>query len=290
MRHRLEALRRRASRVIAAAARGELPTRARELSVLFHIGRCGSTVLAELLDQHPRLLWDGDLFNVPQPGRLPAVLERRRWRWTSSRHHPHAPLRFLEGAMVARGVSHYGFEIRLPNLEREGLELERFVRAAEGLGVSRFMVLERKNKLRQLLSLATAKETGRWHAPVGTVARPHAIRLDPQQIFAGIREQSLVAHFEDWDRWYAELRRVVSPERLLWLTYEEDLAADPRVGYRRVLAFLGLRDHPAEVTRSVTNPFRLEEMVTNLPELEAALAGTPYAWMASRGRGAGPSR
>ncbi len=37
---------------------------------MLHFGRCGSTVLATMLSQHPDVTWDGELFEMYRVGQL----------------------------------------------------------------------------------------------------------------------------------------------------------------------------------------------------------------------------
>ena len=64
---------------------------------MFHMGRCGSTVLAKMLEQHPRIFWDGEIYERVSP-RL---------------YHRLGPRGFLRFKQMRAGRRFYGFEVKL---------------------------------------------------------------------------------------------------------------------------------------------------------------------------------
>ena len=72
---------------------------------------------------------------------------------------------------------------------------------------------------------------------------------------------------------------MLAGEDVLELSYEDDIAEDPRAAYARVCTWLGLEVVPAEPDLRRTNPRALREVISNWDEVANGLAGTPYAWM-----------
>src|SRR6185369_13056969 len=95
----------------------------------------------------------------------------------------------------------------------------------------------------------------------------------------------IVEFFEGYDRFFAEVDLLLAGRRVLRLAYESDLQADPLVGYRSVCRFLDVAPMPARVQYAPTTPFRLAEVIGNLPDVQAALRDTPWAWMAEDSAG-----
>ena len=93
---------------------------------MFHIGRSGSIVLGDMLNQHPRVVWDREIYaprrlgweeeTAMKPGDLtvdPAKLLRRR--------------------MALAGKRYYGFEAKFFHLELAGVGLSDYIEQLPGL-------------------------------------------------------------------------------------------------------------------------------------------------------------
>jgi len=229
---------------------------------MFHVGRSGSRVLASLLDQHPRIFWDGEVFEpnsgLWEPGRDAWPLLRRRMRLA--------------------GRSFYGFEAKFFHARLVGTTLPVFVERLFDLGFDRFVVLRRRNTLRKVVSSIRLHEEKRSHRRPGE-ATLHRIRVEVDDVRIDRDARPLVAYLEDYERGFEALDRLLAGRSVLKLNYEDDIADDPRRAYRRCCEFLDLEPLPVDVAYGRTNPFPLGEMVINLPEVEKALRGTPFEWM-----------
>jgi len=234
---------------------------------VFHQGRCGSTVLAHLLDRHPRLTAFGEIFETPyQRRRLPApaaaMLRARRTQ-----------------ALPGRAVVEAKF-FECQHLSLLGLRIEAFVELLRACGYRRFVVLDRKNYLQKILSSRLALARGRRFHYAAAEAVPETrvdIDVDDVQILgkhAPMRE--MFAYMDDQ---YARLRAALDGETVLELTYEDDIAADPRAAYTRICTWLGLEPVPAETDLRRANTRAPREVISNWDEVARTLAGTPYAWM-----------
>ena len=67
---------------------------------MLHLGRCGSTVLSKLLDQHPKIYWDGEVFR--------RIFARRLWET----HLIKDPFLLLRARMLYARKRYYGFETK----------------------------------------------------------------------------------------------------------------------------------------------------------------------------------
>lgn len=232
--------------------------------VMFHVGRSGSTVLGDMLSRHPDIDWDGEVCE--------AILSAR----------PYDPIAHIE-ARMKRGVRpFYGLEIKPFHLSSAGIGPAELVRQAGRLGFEHFVVLERRNYLRVLVSALVARETRTWHrpaGPIGSLPSLKRIHLDVDDLRIGGLTTGLVGYLEARRDFFAELATILEPDHRLWLTYEDDLAADPRIAYHRLCAFLGLDSPMAPVRFAKTNPFPLTDILTNYEQVEGRLRGTPFAWM-----------
>jgi LPS sulfotransferase NodH len=236
---------------------------------MFHIGRCGSTVLGNLLNQHPDIYWAGELFVAmpkrhkdvaPGPGALKTIIDRSRQRGRPT------------------GKPFYGFELKyLPQQHlRErfiNLSLEDCVAHLRRLGFSRFIVLHRENYLRQAVSVEVGRRQGHWHA------RATRVTLDLNAFRSAAKRAPLLEHFRSLDRHHAKLTELLARDQVLHLSYERDILHDPGQAYRQTCAFLGVAPGSPRVDLARTNPFTYDAMVANMADVRALLRDTEYAWM-----------
>ena len=124
------------SRIHALLPRRRPPT----MVAMLHIGRCGSSVLADMLGQHDRILWDGEVFRdvTPEGKRNFGVKScnlQNYWNEVDSRS------RFA-------GKRTYGFEVKPLHLEVIDVPLEQFLQQVHRGDQNQILFLTRKNLLR----------------------------------------------------------------------------------------------------------------------------------------------
>ena len=224
-----------------------------------------------MLHSHPRIYSHGEVF-------------ARYERETAGAPVRLEPLRYLRRDMRRAGRRHYVFSLhflRGQHLRSDlvDMDLPGFLDAIRPLGIERFALLERRNSLRVIVSKYAGELRGTWHPrPGDEIARP-SFRLDPGAVeFAGT-PMSLVAWLEEFERAYSAARLLVADRGGTSLTYEEDVLPDPRIGYARLCATLGLPPVEVEVPLTRANPFRVRNIVANFGEIERELRGTRFAWM-----------
>lgn len=246
--------------------------RSRGRVAMLHYGRCGSTVLTELLGAHSLVHWDKEVF-------------RRMFRKTClEAHFLSDPFWLLRARMWQTGGSYYGFEIKCHeayHLSPPVLDMsaDRLISELIGLGYRRFVILKRRNYLRQQISEEVGRQNNEWHRSAGARSRLHPITLNVEQVRFGGQTLPLLDSFAARDRGYADMKRLLQDQRVLRLTFEEDVKPDPRRGYRRMCSFLDIEPERPEIRKARTNPFSLRELLRNYDEVAAALRPTSYAWM-----------
>lgn len=234
---------------------------------MFHIGRCGSTVLASLLEQDPRIHWGGELFhNVRKstPGYIPAP------RWVRS---------VIELSAYRDVRDYYGFETKAIHFTADclGMSVAQYVELLADIGFGHFIILTRKNLLRVVISALVGYAKQTWHAAV-TPPGPTRITIDIDNPW-GNGAGSLIQTFEAYERFYCMLEVPLRNRCRLDLDYELDIERAPAVAYGKVCAFLNIPALPIEVQLARTNPFPLGDIVTNYDNVVAALRGTRFEWM-----------
>ena len=249
-------------------ARGRLGAAA-----MFHIGRCGSTVLMDLLNQHPKIGSDGEPYN-----RVAKDMDRRGVDPHSSGLDPADHIHRRFGRVGARW---YLYSLKFNQVTQFDRELDRYLADIESRGVNRLVVLDRSNLLRKVVSGLRARANGQFQSSDPDAVRPDKVRVDVDAVAMEGETHSLIGQFERWNREYERFDRLIGDRPVLRLNYEADILDDPRVAYEKVVTHLGLDPHPVDVRLQRLNPFALEDVVENLDDVGRALADTPYAWMLS---------
>lgn len=263
---------RRLARFVQQCAGLPFASQRRGSVAVFHVGRSGSTVLGNLLQQHPQVCWDSEIYF-------------KKWAFDGFENRAFDSEKFLHRQMWIAGSRYYGFEIKFlrdQHLSIVGLELAEYLSQLKRLKITHYVVLERKNYLRRMISQYVGSKTGRRQVAAGSQVKLETLHLDLNSVGFGTLENSmpLLECFAELDRSYRELKQLLDGENLLCLDYETDiLASGPQAGYQRVCRFLGLEPLPATVENTRTNPFQIREIVDNYEELESLLKGTRYEWM-----------
>ena len=235
--------------------------------VMFHIGRCGSTVLGDLLDQHPDMAWDGELLEVHQMGFKRRILP------------PKAYVHYRRLRRISKKPGTYGFEIKyLRDLDHVHMDLPELLEWLRERSFSRFLVLHRENYLRRLVSLRIAVQTGQFHRRASDHPVPASkVRVAGPVPFKG-ETFSLVEYFEMFDA-EADRLRLLLGDSACYLGYELHIEKNPMDAYRRASDFLGLSDFEPHVRYVRKTPQRTRELVADYDLVVEQLAGTRWEWM-----------
>ena len=237
--------------------------------VMFHIGRSGSTVLVDLLRRHPMVKWDGEMF---------------RWRgaWDRNvdpRDGKAEPMQFLQQRIARVGRGWYGLEFKFFHARRMGMDLAAVLDGFFDAGVTRSIILTRKNYLRKIVSSRVARSTSRWRLTHGQKAMLTPIKLDIENLSLDGETKPLVAFLEDYEQNFRFLDDHLNGRRVLRLTYEEDVECGPQIGCQRICEFLDIPFLRFPVRFVRTTPFKLSKVLINYGEVARTLDNTRFAWM-----------
>lgn len=246
---------------------------------MFHLGRSGSTMLADLLRQHPHVHWDGEIYNH-HFRRLARVEGPLRIGETETGLDP---VGCFEQCMHHSLRRVYGFELKFCHLELAGTDLADYLKRVTERGVTHFIVLERRNYLRKIVSAVIARQTRQYHLRTWKEPTLNRVRIDVEDLAIDFDRRPLLSYLEGYRDNFARLDDLLADRRVLNLTYEEDLAPGPQESYRRICAFLGLTPRRPAIRYARLNPYSLSELILNFEEVAAALAGTPFTWMLDDG-------
>jgi LPS sulfotransferase NodH len=242
---------------------------------MVHIGRCGSTVLGNLASRHPSIHWDGELYHGWYKGSMPADIRQKF----------EGPFDLLAHQSNACQHKVYGFEIKLQHLNDKVFDLhdDAFIRQLEKLRFNRFVILRRRNLLRQAISVARGQSSGQWHYESNkNPPQILPLTLDPDRVKLGGKAEPILDRFKAIESRFhrlASLLKSAPGNQLLELCYEDDIESDPLAGYRKLCNFCDLT--PVE---TVPDLHRIQvrpssELIENFDAIRQSLQGSEYQWM-----------
>lgn len=248
---------------------------------MFHIGRSGSTVLGNLLNQNPNILWNGEIYHPYVDWNGQKVVSRGKEATID-------PVHLIRKKALRAGRRYYGFEVKFYHLDRTRISLSDYIQRISDIGVDRFIVLKRKNYLRKIVSSSVSFNKYQLnlrsiyssdHHSNSAAATLHKISLNIDNINIDASQKSLIEHLRCYHHNFQKLDAELENKQALRLTYEDHIAQNPIDGYHSVCDFLGVEKCPVKVNYGKTNPFKLSEIVDNFSDLEKALQNTEFEWM-----------
>lgn len=223
--------------------------------VVFSMGRTGSTLLASLLNSHPQILCDGEVFT---PVRWTPGLRFLARFW---QRHPFPYLAYRQARMmVLHQKTIYGFKLHTKPQGAQLADVGGFLRSAVRTGW-KVIHLQRRSLFDQVISSMVANQTGRYFGDESRDEAPVSLSISATRFDRVLQKSYRASEFN---------RTVLAGLPCVALTYEDDLA-DPASWEATVTRICNdLEIQPAPITRSgVEKPWRRPycEIVTNYAEL-----------------------
>lgn len=242
---------------------------------MFHMGRCGSSVLGDLLYQHSRIQWNGEIY-------CPHI---RDWR-TQKIQNPTIPtlkpdpLMLLQRKMFAAGSKNFGCEIKFHHLVEGHIDIENFIELLNKKGFY-YIILRRKNFLRSIVShtVMYSLVEKKTHNKSSEKATLKQVSIDVKSTGYNGSKKPLIEHLNLQKENHIYLEKLLTDQKYLKLNFEDDIAENPNDAYLQVCGFLNIEPEEIPVRLSRTNPFPLSEIIVNYDEVKEYLKDTEYAWM-----------
>lgn len=242
--------------------------------LMIHTGRSGSTVLGQMLDQHPCIFWDGE------------VLEKRfhamgRERGVGIMHLYGKMTLDKTASLVSKrlrsrsGGRIFGIEIQDYQLAMIGADCESFLNEMRALGFTRFVILER-NPIRKLVSHVAATQRGQHHAQLNEKVKDQKVSINCDRLYYGHTFTTLEDVLEGSDAFFAAFYALLAHDHVLRLSYETHLEDTPVVAYEAVCRYLELEPQRPQITLKKTTTRNLADLVENYAEVEARLLKTSF--------------
>jgi hypothetical protein len=242
---------------------------------MFHIGRCGSTVLSSLLSQHHKIFWASEFY----------VRYFREWEKANGGQEvigqmPGDAIQLLQDHMKLALHRYFGFEIKPFHFKLIGYDMDSFIQHLDKMGYTHFILLDRENRLRKIISSVIAhQDRKKYHQNEKVKAKKKQVYIDVDRVAIDYQVKPLISFLSDYEEEIAALKIIFKSRKHLSLTYEKDIQNDPVKAYQQVCDFLGIKSRNVTVELSRTNPFVANEMIENFDEVESVLKGTNYEWM-----------
>lgn len=238
---------------------------------MLHVGRCGSTVLANLLAQNARIYWDGKLHRKAYMLYGDAMRRFDMARWTRRQ-------------FAISGSRYYGFEFKILADQYPailGTTTRDFLHDCEEMGVTHYILLVRRNTLRHVVSHYASRNRGSWHASAADSVRRKDFTLDITDITTGSAPgRPLIDYLQEVDDMHEEARALTRAHKFLEIEYEADINDQgAQYAYNKICNFLEVAPGEAEVKNVKLNPFPLRDILRNYDEVADALRGTKFEWM-----------
>jgi len=237
---------------------------------MMHIGRVGSTVLGDMMNQHPLIFWDGEPFE-----KLMRIGSNKPNDFTE---------RIIEASRNKQKTTIYCFATKFmpeQHLWEEciDMDLSSYITLLKEKKFNEFLFIKRENYLRQVVSVLVGRMKKEWHSQNRT-DKVTKVRIDIDNYVAGFNlKLSLIDYFKRIDAQYQLLESLLKTDKILTISYENDIEKDPFVAYNKVCVFLKVANENPKISYRKTNPFLLEDMIENYDEVKQVLKETKYEWM-----------
>ncbi len=224
--------------------------------VMYTRGRTGSTVLTELLNCHPEIFCDVEIFNY--------IYCRTRIRF------PQQYIKSCSKRASIYGKDVYGFKVKIAQLRIEH-KYKNYDKILSDLSEDgwKFIHLKRVNFLRHKLSSLIATETKIFHLRNGDTSEQRKITVDFGTILEGI------TYGEEVERTEEENLRNIPHIKVI---YETDILDNSKHQETadKCFKYLGLKSFPVTTDLKRITTDKLQDMILNYDEIERKLKGTRF--------------
>ncbi len=245
----------------------------KKIVIMFHIGRSGSTVTADLLNQHDKCKWDGEIFDD-----LFRKIERQNSRTIKEKDIPHFPIKYLKQKCKDKTKEYYGIEVKFFHLILMDISIQSFIELFKDYDVS-FIVLKRNNFMRKIVSSQIAHKTKIFHLSTQETLKLEKTTIDVNSIKIDRDDKPLLDFLNNFREMFDQLDLALQGKKTLKISFEEDVEQNPLVAYNKICNFLGIIPQNPQINFQKTTPFKMSQIVTNIHEVEDYLKDTTFHFM-----------
>ena len=237
--------------------------------MMVHPGRCGSTVIGNLLKQHFNIFWAGEIYTPSQEWvkNNPATTFAD---FAKEQNISEKVMEILTNSVNSTDRPYYQFTIKSYQFKLFNCSFTDCVEQVCRAGFEYFIMLERKNILRIIVSSQISIKIQRWH--INKAENQELLKVN-------IRSDNIL-NILAWHKTHIqEIEKALIGRNVLKLNYEDDIENDPKKAYLRICDFIGIKPQKVVVDLFKTNPFPLPDIIINFAEIERTLKNTAYEWM-----------
>ncbi|EDN66513.1 conserved hypothetical protein [Beggiatoa sp. PS] len=219
--------------------------------VMFFRPRAGSTLLCDLMNSHPDVCCDWEIFGAGRVGKVSF------------------PKLYLKGRYAIAEKNVYGFKVNIKQIRDQKFEAQTFFSDFDQQGW-KIIYIRRENSLRQAVSFLIAEHRSEWIGkPNNTLTGK--VPVNPEELVSKIGriEQAVQKEVE-----------LLAPYSTLNVIYENDLlnAVQQQITLDKVFDFLGIDSVPIKTKMAKTAASsNLSDIIENYEEVERVISQTPYA-------------
>ena len=223
--------------------------------VIFAQGRTGSTLLVDLLNNHPNIKCDGEILNVAFTGKK------------------FFPIFYVKSKAKASKAEIYGFKVKLYQLYDDGRKLhqnvdpKKFITNLYKSGW-KIIYLKRNNIFRQTISNFVAQSRERYHHTNKSELTLPKIKINPDKLLERIRGR---------EKYLCDEKETLKTIPHLEISYEKDLLKDRERTMDKIFKYLEIHPCPVKTTLVRTSKEELEDYIVNYKEIKDFLSKTKYA-------------
>ena len=254
---------------------------------ILHEGRCGSTVLADMISQHPKIVHYSEIL-TPNTW-ISEAFERSGWQKQRDARAIRLPdlCAFVrELPEHSKTSSFAGLEIKFNQLSFHDLDcdLKDLVQTLNiGLGAPHFVFLTRRNALRRHVSTLRCLLHNVTHNTEQTRRAPDKVTIagDTMCDFSydfDLLHPSLTSLLEFSDLHRCRVREYALNHGHLYLEYE-DFEHEPLYGAERIFDHLGIPPIKPKSRWTKPGDFPLADLVSNYSDVSRELSGTRWEFM-----------
>jgi hypothetical protein len=245
-----------------------LKRRPANILLLIHSGRCGSTVIGQILDQQRSIYWDGEILTKI------ALNDSHQAKKVFS--DPSLRRKIYERRSLRSNGKPFGFEMKYTQFEFTNSSLaNELALLPHGVSVT-IVFLDRDNPVRRLLSSSLANRTGQYHGTFTDRSQFHVDIDDPGGWGKSVLEL-LNENENPRVRVLQEAAQLIG-DTVTHLSYEKDVESNPSRAAETIFRLMrsGEEFQPLEMRRWDVTRRPLNELVVNFQELEKHLENTRF--------------
>lgn len=237
--------------------------------LMLHCGRSGSTLLGDMLDQHPDVFWDGEV--------VEKLLHKTSQKESVGIDHLQGEFSLedivnrIANRIRTRSAGRiYGIEIQDYHMDFINCSVEDFLINIKEMGFSKFIYLDR-HPIRKMISHLVATQNNEWHINRNQRASRSKIHIVHDRIYIGHRFTTVKESLDQMIKFKEKSIQFLGADHILKLDYDTDIKFDPMEALSKVCAHLEIPENKPKLKFAKTADLQLSDLVENYSEVESAL-------------------